>query len=206
MNTEPCNITKGISKINNATTASLHFKFIIMALQRKVILYIAMSLDGYIATNEGDISFLSSVEKAGEDYGYKEFMTTVDTVIMGRKTYDKILSFGIPFPHENEYCYIITRQKIPNQKNIEFYSGSLPALVHTLKNKEGKNIFLDGGAAVVHEFLKDNLIDEIILSVIPVLLGSGIVLFQSNRPPLPLKLVHCKSFDTGLVQLHYQKG
>ena len=69
---------------------------------RKVILYIAMSLDGYIAKENGDISWLSVVEKQGEDYWYSKFINTIDTVVMGRKTYEKILSFGIEFPHKDK--------------------------------------------------------------------------------------------------------
>ncbi len=78
---------------------------------RKVILYIASSLDGFIAKENDDISFLSVVEKKGEDYGYHAFIETVDTVIMGRKTYDKVLSFGIDFPHHDKKCYELTRTK-----------------------------------------------------------------------------------------------
>src|SRR4051812_24677761 len=93
--------------------------------QRLVILYIAMSVDGYIAGENGDISWLSTVEIPGEDYGYGEFIKTVDTVIMGRKTYEKVLSFGIGFPHADKKCYVISRERKGVEENVTFYNGSL---------------------------------------------------------------------------------
>lgn len=170
---------------------------------RKLILYIATSLDGYIATPEGDLGFLSVVEQPGEDYGYSTFIKTIDTVILGRKTYDKVLSFGIPFPHADKRTYVITRTPRATEGNIVFYTGSLPELVAQLKNENGKNIFVDGGAEVVHELMRHNLIDEFVISTIPVFLGEGIPLFRSGRPQLKLQLISSTSFEKGLVQSHY---
>ena len=90
---------------------------------RKLILYIAMSLDGYIATKDDNLDFLSVVEQEGEDYGYAEFIKTIDTVIMGRKTYDKIMSFGMGFPHADKESYILTRTERPNNGNLNFYNN-----------------------------------------------------------------------------------
>ncbi len=100
-----------------------------MKKERKVILYIAMSLDGYIATETGNIDFLSLVEKEGEDYGYASFIETIDTVIMGRKTYDKIKSYDIPFPHSDKTCYIITHTAKPSEGSVHFYTGSIKSLI-----------------------------------------------------------------------------
>jgi len=173
-------------------------------MDKKIILYIAMSLDGYIADSEGGLGFLSVVEKEGEDYGYEKFVKSVDTVIMGRKTYDKVLSFGIDFPHARKRCYILTRTQRPDEGNITFYNqGNLKMLIRHLKSQQGKDVFVDGGAEVVNELLKDGLIDELIISVVPVLLGSGISLFQTGYQMQKLTLCSAKSFDTGLVQLHY---
>lgn len=170
---------------------------------RKVIVYIAMSIDGYIARPDGDISWLSSVEVPGEDYGYSNFINTIDTVILGRKTYEKVLSFGIPFPHSNKHCYVITHTPKPSERSIEFYTGNIPALVTKLKSGQGKNIFVDGGAQVINEFMKHHLVDEFIISIIPVFLGSGIRLFNDGRPEISMKLISSQSFSSGLVQLHY---
>lgn len=172
---------------------------------RKLVLYIAMSLDGYIATADEDLSFLSIVERQGEDYEYNSFIQTTDTVILGRKTYDKVLSMGFPYPHVDKESYIITRTARPDEGNLKFYTGDLKTLIAGLKTKEGKNIFCDGGAEIVNLLMKDNLIDEFVISVIPIFLGSGIALFERGRPETMLQLVGTSSFASGLVQLHYLK-
>ena len=172
---------------------------------RKVILYIAMSLDGYIATQDDNIDFLSMVEDDGQDYGYSDFINTVDTVILGRKTYDKVISFGVGFPHADKETYIITRTPRSDIGSVKFYTENLKELVFGLKNKSGKNIFVDGGAQIVNELLREDLIDEFYISIIPILLGDGISLFKNGRPELKLKLVSSTSFKKGLVQLYFRK-
>lgn len=174
-----------------------------MSTNRNVILYIAMSLDGFIAKSDGDISFLSQVEQEGEDYGYSVFTETVDTVILGRKTYDKVLSMGFEAPYGEREVYVLTRSHKPDSGTIHFYSGNLPELIFRLKNLEGKHIYCDGGAETVHQFLENDLFDELIISIIPVLLGDGIRLFGQSFPEQKLQLVSSKSFKKGLVQLHY---
>ncbi len=176
-----------------------------MTSERKLILYIAMSLDGYIAKPNDDLEFLSVVAHEGEDYGYAEFVSGIDTVLIGRKTYEKVISMGYEFPHADKEVYVITRQSIPNSGNTKFYSGNLKELVLQLKSQSGKGIYCDGGAEIVHELLKENLIDEFYISIVPILLGEGISLFKQHRPELNLKLSEVKSFDKGLVQLHYKK-
>lgn len=173
---------------------------------RKLILYISCSLDGFIAKPEDDLSFLSLVQKEGEDYGYSDFIKTVDTVIVGRRTYDWVVGQGYEFPHLDKESYIITRKELPAQGNLRFYNGDIKTLVNNLKIKNGKNIFCDGGAEVVNELLKHNLIDEIILSIIPILLGNGIRLFREQQFEKRLSLISSKAYDTGLVQLHYKRN
>ncbi|MHB1050740.1 MAG: dihydrofolate reductase family protein [Bacteroidota bacterium] len=172
---------------------------------RKVLLFIAMSLDGYIARPDGAIDWLSSVQRDGEDYGYGEFIKTVDTVIIGRKTYDTVLSFGVPFPHADKECYIITRNERPSTGNLIFYSGDMKELVESLRRKQGANIFVDGGAEIVNTMMKERLFDEYIISIIPVFLGSGIRLFNDARPEESITLVSALHFESGLVRLHYAK-
>ena len=176
-----------------------------MTSNRKVILYIAMSLDGYIAKTNDDMSFLSIVQQEGEDYGYTDFVNSVDTVIMGRKTYDWVMTQVPEFPHNDKATYIITRTSKPSIGTTHFYTDNLKTLISELKNKEGKNIFVDGGAEIVNELLKENLIDEFIISIIPVLLGEGTKLFNDGRPELRLKLISARSYDKGLTQLHYKR-
>lgn len=170
---------------------------------RKVILYIATSLDGYIAKPNDDLGFLSIVQKEGEDYGYTDFINSVDTVILGRKTYDWVMTQVPESPHADKNSYVITRTSRPGIGKTTFYSGDLATLILKLKNEKGENIFIDGGAEIVNELLKHNLIDEFIISVIPVLVGNGTKLFNDGRPEQKLVLVKSKTFDTGLIQLHY---
>ena len=174
-------------------------------MNRKVILYIAASLDGYIATHDEDLKFLESVEREGEDYGYGKFIKNVDAVIVGRKTYDKVLSMGFDFPHADKESYIITRTPRPDIGNIRFYTGEVKELVLKLKSEPGNNIFVDGGSEIVHLLMSENLIDEYIISIIPVLLGDGIRLFRDGRPQEDLRLISSTAFESGLVQLHYTK-
>ena len=174
-------------------------------MNRKVILYIAATLDGYIATQDEDLKFLESVEREGEDYGYGKFIKSVDAVIVGRKTYDKVLSMGFDFPHADKESYIITRTPRPDIGNIRFYTGEVKELVLKLKSEPGNNIFVDGGSEIVHLLMSENLIDEYIISIIPVLLGDGIRLFRDGRPQEDLRLISSTAFESGLVQLHYTK-
>lgn len=172
-------------------------------MKRKVILYIAMSLDGFIAGKNDELDFLKQVETAGEDYGYAQFIETIDTVIMGRKTYEIVLSFGIGFPHADKKSYVLTRTSRVADANVTFFNGDVKTLLDDLRKTDGKNIFIDGGAEVVHLLLKNQLIDELIISIIPVLLGDGIRLFKGEEPGQKLELISTKSFEKGLVQLHY---
>jgi dihydrofolate reductase len=171
--------------------------------KRNLVLYIAMSLDGYIAGPDDDISWLSAVESPGEDYGYAEFTKTVDTVIMGRKTYDKVLSFGIPFPHADKDCYVISRSRTGRDENVKFYNGAVEDLIAEIRKKDGKDIYCDGGAELVFELMKKNLIDRYIISIIPVFVGSGTRLFKDGRAMKNLSLADTKTYPFGLVQLHY---
>ncbi len=171
--------------------------------ERKLILYIAMSVDGYIAKPNDDLSFLSIVEKDGEDYGYAKFVSTVDTVIIGRKTYDWVTK-QVAFPHADKQTYVITRTSRPDIGKTVFHTGDITELIRKLKSEQGKTIFCDGGAEIVNELLKNQLIDELIISVIPVLLGNGIRLFTEDRPEQYLQLKNVKTFDTGLTQVHYK--
>lgn len=175
-------------------------------MQRKVIVYIACSVDGFIARPNDDLSFLSIVEQEGEDYGYAAFIENVDTMIVGRKTYDKVQSMGLEYPPAGKLLYVITHNPGQASGQVTYYSGGLAALVHKLKSEPGKHIYCDGGAEIVNQLLKLNLVDEFIISVIPTLLGEGTQLFSSERPEQKLTLVSSKQFDKGLVQLHYTKA
>jgi dihydrofolate reductase len=175
---------------------------------RKLLLFIATSLDGYIAKPNDDLSFLKLVEKEGEDYGYAEFTSNIDTIILGRKTYDYVLKEIGSSQYDNGQrdVYVITRTAKPGIGRTVFYTGKLNELVQQLKSETGKNIYCDGGAEIINELLQHDLIDELTISVIPILLGNGTRLFKDNRPEQLLEFVSAKSFETGLTQLHYKRN
>lgn len=172
---------------------------------RKVILYIATSADGYIADENGGIDFLSAAQTSGEDYGYDKFIKSVDTILWGRKTYEKLLSFGIPFPYKNMKCYVLSRTKTGRDENVEFFSGDIGGLIGDLRKLDGKDIYCDGGAEIVSELMKLDLIDEFIITVIPVFVGGGVTLFKPGRQPMGLQLLESRPFPSGVVQLHYNR-
>jgi dihydrofolate reductase len=176
-----------------------------MVSNRKIVLYIATSLDGYIARDNGDIDWLSMVESQNEDYGYKDFLKSVDTVIMGRRTYDQVLTFG-DFPYKDKKCYVISRTTRPKEDYVEFFNGDICKLISKIRQKDGLNIWLVGGSEIVGELLSKNLIDTYIISVLPILLGRGILLFQSDMPEIRLQLCRNVSFPSGLVQLSYERS
>lgn len=174
--------------------------------KRKVIVFIACSADGFIAGKDDNLDFLSIVDAPPEDYGYAAFVNTVDTVVMGRKTYDKVLSFGVPFPHQDRACYVISSTKKGKDDHVIFWNDTPEKLVEKLQSEEGSSIFVDGGAATIHSLLKKGLIDHFIISIIPHLLGSGIRLFTDDFPEQSLQLTDSKTFPSGLVQLWYKKS
>ncbi|CZR02526.1 dihydrofolate reductase family protein [Trichococcus ilyis] len=172
--------------------------------KRNVKVYIAVSLDGYIAHSDGNLDWLESVARPDEDYGYAAFIKTIDTVIMGRKTYEKVLSFGGGFPHAERDCYVLTRTERAPDGQVHFYSGPIEGLLDQIRRKPGKDIFIDGGSEAIDLFRKKGLIDSYTVSLIPILLGEGISLFKESQKELPLKLVDAATFDSGLVQLTYE--
>ncbi|WP_160067062.1 dihydrofolate reductase family protein [Sphingobacterium bovisgrunnientis] len=174
---------------------------------RKLCLFIACSLDGYIAKPNDDLSFLKLVEKNGEDYGYNDFIATIDTLIIGRKTYDWVKNnIGTThYDNGDRDVYVISRTPLTNVGRTFFYSEDLKNLIVRLKSQPGKNMYCDGGAEIINSLLKEDLIDEMTISIVPVLLGDGIRLFQNNRPEQNLEFISSKSYDTGLVQIHYKR-
>jgi dihydrofolate reductase len=176
-----------------------------MAQSSKVIVFIAVSLDGFIAKQDGDIGWLSLVDNPHEDYGYSAFLQGIDALIMGRKTYDKVLSLGVNFLHKDKQTYIIsTKQHKSDHDNISFYQGDLTKLLKELKGKFSKDIYIEGGGEIISELRRNHLIDEYIISTIPILLGNGIPLFKACDVEEKLKLISTKAYPSGLVQVHYQ--
>jgi len=171
---------------------------------RSAALFIATSLDGFIARPDGDISFLDSMAVPGEDYGYQQFIDSVDTVVVGRNTWEKVQSMGISMPYPGKQVYVVTQTLTNIPEGAQIWRGNPVKLIQNLKLKPGAKIYVDGGAQVIKSLLIGHQIDEITLSVVPVMLGEGIRLFAENLHQQNLKLQSAKSFKTGLVQSHYR--
>jgi dihydrofolate reductase len=167
---------------------------------RKLVLYIATSLDGYIARASGAVDWLFT----DQDYGYGEFLAGIDTVLMGRKTYMQLESFG-PYPYSGRRGFVFSRTPRPANADVTFVSGDLASFVSGLKGGTGKGIWLIGGGEVVAECVRHDLIDEFFIFTHPIILGSGIPLFASGLPERPLRLVGTKTYDSGLLQVNYRR-
>ncbi len=165
-------------------------------------IFIATSLDGYIARADGSIDYLSIVERAAEDYGYADFFATVDTLIIGRNTYELALGFDA-WPYGGKRLIVLTHGPREAKHGEEFHSGDPTALVARLSTEGAERAYIDGGA-VIQQFLAARLVDDLTVSIIPVLLGEGIRLFGNTNGDLPLELAASKSFESGLVQLTYR--
>ncbi|HEX3021972.1 MAG TPA: dihydrofolate reductase family protein [Lachnospiraceae bacterium] len=171
--------------------------------QRNVMLYIASSLDGYIATEEHNLDWLFAVEGEG-DNGYTAFYETVDTILIGRVTYDWIMDYEKGnFPYKGKECYVFSHTRKDDNEHVQFISEDVVQFAKELKNKNGKNIWLVGGSDLLDTFMKEKLVDEIIVTISPVLLGNGIPLFRNNSFQTLLSLKSINRFNQ-FVELHYE--
>jgi dihydrofolate reductase len=170
----------------------------------KVILNIAASVDGFIATADGGVGWLDPFNHGGEDYGFGEFLKTVDVNIQGANTYKQVLGFDIDWPYES-VSFVVTNEELdkPEGADIEFHSGDLKKLISNVNSVAKKDIWLIGGAQLTQSLLRESLIDEMIISVMPVLLGSGISLFGATEIPVELTLLKSQDYGSGVVQVHY---
>jgi dihydrofolate reductase len=155
--------------------------------KNNVILYIAMSLDGYIARPDGAVDWLDDVEGEG-DNGYSEFYSKVGTVVMGRKTYEEVLNLTDEFPYAGKPCYVLSRQPQESNSHVTFTDEELESLILRLKEQSDGYVWLVGGGQLVQQFLKKKLIDELELYIIPKLIGEGIPLFPEGTPPANFEL------------------
>ena len=175
---------------------------------KKLKLYISASFDHYIARANGDVSWLDLPEYLieGEDYGRQEFYDSVDTTIMGHTTYKIIQGFDKPFPYYEKKNYVFTRQQIlEGNDDIEFITEDIASFVNRLKRQNGTDIFLVGGGQINQILLNYNLIDELILNVVPIMLGHGVKLFHGVLKEKKLNLIDSKHFSNGILQLKYVK-
>lgn len=175
-----------------------------MADKRKIVCYIAESLDGYIATEDDSLDWLFKVEGEG-DAGYTEFMETIDTVIMGRRTYEWVMEMEkgeYPYPGLKSYILSRTVSADASSGEIEFIAPEIPAFAEMLKSMPGKDIWVIGGSQVLSSFMEAGLVDEFIISIAPVTIGKGIPLFQKSDIATEFKLIDVKRYGE-FAQLHY---
>ncbi len=170
--------------------------------------FIATSIDGFIADTEGGIEWLEMIPNPmGDDMGYSGLMKNTDALVMGRTTFEKVLSFGIPWPYEKP-VFVLSRsmRTIPEELEgkVEILAGKPNEILKEIKSLGFQNLYIDGGK-VVQEFLQADLIDELTITVIPVVLGAGIPLFGKQPDSLEFSLTESKVFLGQLVQTTFSR-
>lgn len=174
-------------------------------MSRKVILYIATSVDGYIADEQGRVDWLGGEDLAYEgDCGYSEFIKRIDTVVIGKTTYKQIVTELAPdnWPYAGLKSYVLTSKPEADTADIIFINKDIKHFIEEEKKKEGRDIWVCGGASIANQLMKHNLIDEYHLTIMPKLLGKGIALFNAQENILDLRLKECKT-ENGIVQCIY---
>lgn len=169
----------------------------------KTITYISMTLDGFVAGKNDDLSWL--MPYVSVDYGYKEFYDGIGAIILGKRTFQHIMD-NWDWPYSNIPAFVLSNEKlknVPENAEVHFVSGDIADILRRAKNKTDKDIWIGGGAQVVQEFLNQNLTDKLIITIVPVLLGDGIRLFDRLSADVQLERYDTKTFDKGLVQLSY---
>ena len=171
--------------------------------------FIATSLDGFIARKNGDLDWLDKASEQvseDEDTGYYKFLDTIDAIIMGSNTFSKVLSFGIDWPYEKEVIVLSkSMNSVPSTlpNTVSLSSESPAELCIRLEANGYKRLYVDGGS-LIQSFLQKKLIDEITITTIPVLLGSGIPLFRDFTADIHLQLKDSKAYNFGFVQTTYR--
>ncbi|RMG56311.1 MAG: dihydrofolate reductase [Bacteroidetes bacterium] len=170
-------------------------------------LFIAASLDGFIARPDGGLDWLESLSNPNQiDHGYADFLASVDTLVMGRSTYEEVLGFGVPWPYTGQHTFVLTSQAGYSVKTerTSVLPDLSPESLNMLQTTSKTGIWLVGGGQVVTAFLNEGLVDELFLCLIPVVLGKGIPLFPGQPKETYFDLLRAEAFETGAVMLTYQ--
>lgn len=169
----------------------------------KIILNLAISLDGYIADLDGGYSWIigdgNSTLNTENKWCHNKFLKNIDTVVMGKNCFDQ----GMHNEFKGKDVYIATSKKLEDFDNYHFINGNIVKEVEKLKNK-GKNIYLFGGGILVDSFIKANVIDEYVIGIIPTILGKGLKLFYDNNPKIDLNLEYY-AVEDGIIIMKYSK-
>ena len=173
----------------------------------KATVFIATSVDGFIARENGSVDWLPTEESVGsEDYGYQEFMSSVDALVMGRNTYELVLSFG-SWPYCEKPIIVLSNHKVEIPENVAKTVSVMSAIpsevVQRLAERGYKHLYIDGGKTI-RGFLREGLIQRLIITKVPILIGSGISLFGALPHDIRLRHLETLQFDSGLVQSKYE--
>jgi dihydrofolate reductase len=173
---------------------------------RQIKLYIAVSLDGKIAGKDGDLSWLDKFSGPDQtDYGYDDFLNSVDTTLMGNNTYKQLLGFGIDFPYRGKKNFVFTRNtELREDENVKYISIAPVSFVKDLKSSAGDDIWLIGGGQINTLLLNAHLIDELIIFIIPVVLGEGVPLFGNIPDETNPEMIKTKTYSNGVVEINYR--
>jgi len=176
-----------------------------MTNRRKIIVHIGTSADDYIARPDGDLEWLTSRPAPAGFYGMDAFMSSIDTKLLGRKTYEASLRMGAKFDSKSRHI-VFSRHAPPADapSGVEFVNRAIGPFVSRLREQPGKDIWLMGGGGLIASFLDEHAIDEFVISVVPVLIGDGIPLIARRQRHVLLDLHSVERFEDGLVQLHYR--
>ena len=171
-------------------------------------LYIATTIDGKIARKDGSLDWLYALPNPNQiDHGYVQFLNRIETTIMGRNTYNEIISFGVDWPYQGMNSYVVTTDKDfkPTTTDTFVVTTDLTDFVNDLKKKSEKDIWLIGGGQIIASFLSYNLLDRMILTIIPTMIGEGISLFPNISKETTWNLTNVEKFETGVVNLTYDR-
>ena len=173
---------------------------------KRIILYIAASLDQRIAEPDGGLEWLIGLPNPKkEDYGYKEVLASVDTVIMGGRTYREFLNMDIIWPYSEQMAYVVSHHNWGEKENLRFITENVIETISELRNQEGKDILLVGGGELISMLLTADLIDEMQICYDPVILGKGISLFSEQPKESKWKLTESNVYENGVFTVIYQR-
>ena len=176
-----------------------------MTTRRRIIVHIAASADGYIARPDGDLDWLTSRPAPKGFYGMEAFAKSIDTKVMGRTTWEESLRLGAKFDARERTIVFSRREPPPDlPPGVEFTREAIGPFARRLRDQPGKDIWLMGGGDLIAGFLDEGVIDEFVVSVVPVFIGDGIPLIARRDRLVPLELRSTARFEDGLVQLHYR--
>jgi dihydrofolate reductase len=176
-----------------------------MTSRRRVIVHIAASADGYIARPDGDLDWLTARPAPPGFYGMNAFMKSVDTKLIGRRTFDVSVRLGAKFGAKDR-TFVFSRQAPPAgiPPGVTFVSEPIGPFIDRLRGEPGQDLWLMGGGDLIASFLDERAIDEFVVSLVPVFIGDGIPLIARRHRHAPLELLATDRFDDGLVQLRYR--